>query len=456
MIGPVLVQTIRHLFPHFNDWLDEFPDPRVAERLEYDKRFLIGYGLMLFVCKLGSRRACDFHFRDGGSTVLDNRNRLFDTQQTSCPVNQTLDDYLARIGIPPLARLRHHLIATLLPGRVLHTARLLGKYVVLIDGTGYLTFRAPHCKYCLVKRWGESFLYQHQVLEAKLLGPGGMVLSLGTEFIDNRDRADSPADASAEQRKQDCELKALRRLAKKLREDFPQLPMCLSNDSLSGCGEGFQIAKDYRLSFIDVFKEGRTPALWQEFQTLLKESPNVVVPPEGQELKAREPRQVYRWVNDLEYIDRDKRTWKLQAIQCEEKHPDGSESRWAWLTQLPVNAGTVVAVATLGGRVRWCEENQGFNVQKNSGLNMEHAYSKGEHFGVYYYLLQVAHILLQLVEKGSLLRHLAQAQGKATAVAFFGGLKYMAVRLLESLRNWCWPQEYFAPRPRIQIRFDTS
>ena len=49
-----------------------------------------------------------------------------------------------------------------------------------------------------------------------------------------------------------------------------------------------------------------------------------------------------------------------------------------------MTAQTVQEVATAGGRQRWCIENQGFNVQKNSGLNLEHAYSEGEHFAAYY------------------------------------------------------------------------
>ena len=76
----------------------------------------------------------------------------------------------------------------------------------------------------------------------------------------------------------------------------------------------------------------------------------------------------------------------------------------------------MVEVATQGGRQRWREENEGFNTQKNSGLNLEHAYSH-RCWAAYYFLLQIAHLLLQLVEKGSLLRHLAQEQGKRTAVA---------------------------------------
>src|SRR5205807_2921416 len=143
------------------------------------------------------------------------------------------------------------------------------------------------------------------------------------------------------------------------------------------------------------------------------------------------------------------------AMLCEETHRDGQKGTWSWLTRERVTAQTVQEVSSRGGRQRWCIENQGFHLQKNSDLNLEHAYSEGEHFAVYYYLLQMAHILLQLLEKGSLLRNLAQQQGKSSAVAFFGSLKNMAQRLLESLRNWIWPEEAYSQQ-RIQIRFDSS
>jgi hypothetical protein len=70
--------------------------------------------------------------------------------------------------------------------------------------------------------------------------------------------------------------------------------------------------------------------------------------------------------------------------------------------------------------------------------------------------LQIAHLLLQLLEKGSLLKRLAQQQGKRTAVEFFGGLSYMAQRLLESLRDLCWPGACYRTGVRMQIRFDSS
>ena len=97
-------------------------------------------------------------------------------------------------------------------------------------------------------------------------------------------------------------------------------------------------------------------------------------------------------------------------------------------------------------------ENEGFNTQKNSGLNLGHAYSH-TCWAAYYFLLQIAHLLLQLVEKGSLLRHLAREQGKRTAVELFGSLKNMAKRLLESLRYRHWPDEGSTSREPARSRY---
>ena len=161
---------------------------------------------------------------------------------------------------------------------------------------------------------------------------------------------------------------------------------------------------------------------------------------------------------DLPYTDSRGRAWLLNAIQCQEVDKDGTASTWSWLTKLKVGHATVVEVATKGGRHRWHIENQGFNTQKNSGLNLEHAYSHGPQWAAYYFLLQIAHLILQLVEKGSLLSQLARQQGKRTAVELFGSLKNMAQRLLESLRYRHWPDEAFdrAAAGEIQVRLDTS
>jgi hypothetical protein len=419
----------------------------------YDKRFLIWYGLALFLCKLGSRRQLDYQFNSDGPEVLPNLNRLAGTAQQSRPVNQTLEYFLEKIGCTPIAGLRQRMVQRLIRMKALDAARLQGRFVVLIDGSGYLVFRGKHCDDCLTQRHGETTLYMHQVLEAKLLGPAGTVFSMATEFIDNRDAPSAAAGASQERVKQDCELKALRRLLAGLRAEFPQVRLCLSGDGLYACGEGFQVAKDYQCDYIYTFQPGRLPALWGDFQGLLRLCPDRCserVTPQG-------VRQVYRWVNGLCYTDGAGRDWIFNAIDCRETKADGEQGEWSWVTSLEVSRQTVAEVATEGGRERWRAENEGFNAQKNSGLNLEHAYSH-TCWKAYYFLLQIAHSLLQLVEKGSLLRHLAQEQGKRTAVELFGSLKNMAQRLLESLRYRHWPDEAFdrAAAGPIQIRLDSS
>ena len=211
------------------------------------------------------------------------------------------------------------MVQRLIRMKVLDAARLQGRFVVLIDGSGYLVFGSRHCDHCLTQRHGETTLYMHQVLEAKLLGPAGMVVSIATEFIDNSDARAAPAGASEERLKQDCELKALRRLMARLRGEFPQLRICLNGDGLYACGEGFQVAKDYKCDYIYTFQPGRLPALWQDFQGLLRLCPDQRVEwttPQG-------VRQVYRWVNDLHYTDRAGRAWSFNAIECTETNKDG-------------------------------------------------------------------------------------------------------------------------------------
>jgi hypothetical protein len=452
-VGPILAQTVNHFFPELNDWFNDIPDPRFLPFVTYDKRFLMWWGLALFLFKLGSRRQLDYEFNTDGPEVLNNFNRLAGTTQATRPVNKTLNYFLSRTGATPVADVRTKMVKRLIRMKVLDSARLQGRFVVAIDGTGYLVFRDRHCEHCLTQQHGEQTLYLHQVLEAKLLGPADLVISLGTEFIDNRDAQDCAEGASAEERKQDCELKAARRLVAKIRRDFPQLRICLSGDSLFACGEGLQIAKDYQCDYIYVFKPGRTPALWQEFQALQQLCPEQRVEVQTPERTTQE----YRWVNEMDYADSDKRNWRFSAIRCTEKPQAGEAHEWSWITSLEVARKTVAEVSTQGGRQRWHIENQGFNTQKNSELNLEHAYSH-QAWQAFYFLLQIAHMLLQLVEKGSLLRQLAGRQGKASALALFGSLKNIARRLLESIRYQHWPDEVFdrSSAAKMQIRLDSG
>lgn len=90
-------------------------------------------------------------------------------------------------------------------------------------------------------------------------------------------------------------------------------------------------------------------------------------------------------------------------------------------------------------------------MQKNGGFNLEHAYSMGDQeLKNFYLLLQMAHMMLQLVEMGNLLRQ--------NCKKLFGSIRNLARRLAESLRHRLIPAEALDPAlaARIQIRLDSS
>ena len=459
-LGEAFVKTIRHFWPGLNRQLDTLPDTRYEPFVEYDRKFLTWWGLLLFSFKLGSRRQLDYDLRDTDLEVLHNVNRLAGTHQKTLPVHKTLAHYLGHLGSDAVAQLRTWCLRRLIRMKALDACRLMGKFVIALDGSGYLTFRRRHCPQCLTQKSGKTTLYLHNILEAKLVDSQGLALSIGTEFVENPGPDNSSEKTKPqmtlsdyEKIKQDCELKAFARMAPNLKKDFPQARLCISADSLFACGPSIHICETHNWSYIFTFKKGRTPDLWQDFKGLLRLVPEntlKVTLPDG-------TRQLYRWVNQITYLDSDNRSHTFNAILCRETAPTETHT-FAWITDMPVNKDNVVAIANQGGRERHKIENQGFNIQKNSGLNLEHAYSiHPDNMKAFYYLVQISHIFLQLLEMGSLLKHLAQAY-QATPIQLFGGLKNIARRLLDCFRYFHIPGDAFdlLQAAYCQIRLDTS
>jgi hypothetical protein len=415
----------------------------------YSGHFLVWWGLLLFLCKLGRLRQLDYQLRDPETCVLANVDALTHYQQATLPVWGTLTHFLGHVGAAPLARLRTRMVRQLIRHKLLDHARLRGAFVFVCDGTGHVVFRQRHCPHCLTQTHGGVTCYYHQVLEAKRVTPAGLALSIGSEFIDNR-HFDQPA-TEPEATKQDCERKAFLRLAPQLKADFPQTRLCLAGEALYACGPAFQTCQENGWHDVLTFKPGALPAVWQDLQALWRLDPDQVrhlTTPEGRELE-------YRWVNERSYVDDQRRPHTFSAIQCLQMEA-GPRTTFAWLTDWHVTADNVIAIAEQGGRNRWTIENEGFNTQKNGGYELEHVYGADKDLlRSFYFLLQIAHLILQLVEHGSLLRRAAAQYGQ-TVRGLYGSLRNIAARLLDCLRYRRIPPEACVANPRIQIRLDSS
>lgn len=443
------MKTFTHFFGPIPKRLGGLPDPREPEDpgdVDYSVASLVFLNLLLFACWLEARR--QIRLKLFTTYTVDLFKVLFDAP--SVAHGDTMNGVLCGLPLDSVQELVTGMTETLIDKKVLYPHRLFEKYyVVAVDATGMLRFDHPHCSHCLRQTHGAKTFYYHSVLEAKIVTPTGFAFSLMSEFIENPDNDPAKSD---QERKQDCELKAFYRLAQRLHARFPRLQLLLAMDGLYAVGPVFDLCRRYGWKYVITLSDDQLRSVNEEFECLAAATPgNRLTWHTGHKAKVR---QQLRWANGIAYIDSERREHNLSVLECTDIRPgkDGeNQSKFKWVTNVTVTAENVVALANEGGRLRWKIENEGFNVQKNGGYNLEHAYTKNEQgIKVYYLLLQIAHLLMQLLEMGSLLR--------AAFPRGFGSAANLAWRLLEALRNTTLTIAQYAElcaRP-IQIRFDSS
>jgi hypothetical protein len=431
----LLAITTRHFLPGFNAQLDRINDPRCQTMITYTVRHLIWEEILMLAGGSQSRHQMDADTRRPGflETLLD----LTRTDEEAAAHPATVLWLLAKLAPGELVGFQAALVRRLFRMRCLERFRFGIEWLVAIDGTWLRVYHQKHCDKCLYQTQPDgSKLWFHAVLEAKLILSNGMGFSLASVPIEN---------PGGEYDKQDCELKALPRLAEKLKALYPRLPICIVADSLYGCAPTMQLCETMRWSYIVTFKQGRTPALW-------KRALQAVCEPEQVVIRKDRTVQRFRWATNLNHEGH-----TVHAIICEETKPDGETGLWAWLTDHRPDRTNVAVIANQGGRLREKIEQQ-FNVQKNGELKLKHDYGSNATAWYNTYLVaQITHMLLQLIQHSDIVRRLSAGVCDTFATAF-RTLRNFAIRLHESIQRDRLGPTCRGPGPRsIQIRFfDTS
>ncbi len=223
--------------------------------------------------------------------------------------------------------------------------------------------------------------YHCDVLEAKIVFGESLVVSIASEFIENNgEDAGKQKHISEEKRKQDCETKAFKRLAGKVKKAFPRLPVILLADSLYASEPVMDICRDNGWDFVIRYKTGSIPSITEEY---------VKIP-------EKETSGHAEFVNGIDYNGKTVnmlRFWEEKAVKGEAMRVE-----FQWLTSIRItkkNAGKMAEA----GRKRWKIENEGFNRQKNWQGDITHACSHNANAMKNHYLMtQIADMVKQLYE----------------------------------------------------------
>jgi hypothetical protein len=264
-------------------------------------------------------------------------------------------------------------------------AYLGGYYLLTLDGTGYFSSKKVHCPACLQKknsRTGE-ITYSHQLLSGAIVHPEVReVFPLMPEAIIKQD-GDS---------KNDCERNAAKRFLARVRQDYPELPLIITEDGLSSNGPHIEALQAGDFRFILGVKAGDHAFLFNYVNAAHQAGQTTEV-----EQRAGKIIHRFRFINQVP-LNESHQELLVNVLQYWEI--DGEKvQHFSWITDLTLAKWNVNPIMS-GGRARWKIENETFNTLKNQGYHFEHNYGHGEkHLSVNFAVLMMLAFLIDQIQQ---------------------------------------------------------
>jgi len=394
------MRVIKALLPTVLARLKKIHDFRNPKKVKHQLNAVFLYGILIFVYQMSSRRQAN---RKMTQPAFMDSLRIFFPELEDLPHHDTLNRVLAGIDdVNELEGALCDLLRKLMNKKKFRRYLIDGRYYpIAFDGTQKMVRKELLSPEWLERNVGKEedvkTQYYVSVLEANLVFSNGMVIPLMSEFMDY-----AKGDTSKE--KQDCEQRGLKRLANRLKQRFPRLPIMMLLDGLYSNGPVMEFCRRGKhWDFMIVLQNDSLPSVWEEFEGLKK------LQPENQlRRKWGNRRQHFQWVSDIEYCygPNGRKRLTVHVVVCVEEWEDLDEngetitkrSRHAWLSSKELTKKNVHERCNLGARHRWGIES-GFLVEKHHGYQYEHCFSYDwDAMRGYHYLMRIGHALNVLAQ----------------------------------------------------------
>lgn len=416
--------VLRHYFPRFVDWLKALRDPRKRPELcTYPVEYVLMTALLMFCGQCGSRRRLGRKLV--GGRMGGNIWRLIGRAYSDVTLHtDTMNNVMSELDPQELEKLIAAVFTELRTRRVLDHFRFDGMLTVAVDATQVFSSKKPHCDHCTHQTSNGVTTFFHNVLAAKVVTAIGLVVPLAFEFIENPGK---------EYDKQDCEKKAWRRLAAKIRGLFPRLKINLVGDGLYAEEPTFNECEEAGWNFMITLTDKDLPTVNAQLPTNRDDwtgTRSRRVTGRNKPVNSKAVRRTVRWKTPVTYHGQ-----IVHVIEMEETDKEGNRVYYnKWITNVKPNEQNALDLAQTG-RLRWRIENEGTNTQKNGGYEMGHLYGTKERAWKNYYLvLQIGQLLNDLTRFGDYIQKIT-GDRRATFEAVYGTMRQFAEQLIAHLRD---------------------
>ena len=197
-------------------------DPRHLSYIDYTNKEMLG--TMFYKGIAGISSMCSMTYEFNREKVVGNLYHfLGELEKDYLPHGVTLNEYLEKLEPSELQHVQQKQVYEMIRRKSFDDARFGKKWLVIEDGTQTYSGSRRLNEGCLERHHKkgteeETVNYHCDVLEAKIVFVFGerLIVSIASEFIENNgEDAEAQRGMSEEQRKQDCETKAFKRLARK-------------------------------------------------------------------------------------------------------------------------------------------------------------------------------------------------------------------------------------------------
>ncbi len=367
-------KIIRKYFPELTTLFSSLTDKRHKSYITYKMRTIMMTRLIALICGITTMTEINSTFNT--DEAIKNLSILCNQELQEIPNWQTIQDVIEQLDYEEIDNIRKYMFKALLRSKMFDRYRHNNCIQLVVDATGLSSHDYNLNDNCLTRTRDGKTKYYKYVLEAKVVF-GSIVISIDSEWIEN-------VESHSEKQKQDCEVNAFKRMAPRIKKNYPKLKFIVTGDALYATTPMIDICKDSKWHFIFNLKKDRLKTIYQEFEDNINYQNEVT-------------KENYFLSSGIVFKGN-----TLQAFRYIETL-DNKTTIFNYISDLKVDNRNIESIVKLG-RYRWKIENEGFNEQKNGTFNISHLCSRFDNaLKIHYLLIQISHTIRQLFELGSLI-----------------------------------------------------